>query len=59
MKDNTTANWRAYVGTIPLVTIAPLLEGFGEERLIKDMSVQDGHSNNEFRYYQYYKYSYY
>ena len=55
MKNNTTSNWKAYVGTIPLVTIAPLLEGFGEERLVKDISLQDSHSNNEFRYYQYYK----
>ncbi len=55
MKNNTASNWKVYVGTIPLVTIAPLLEGFGEPRVVKGKSIQQNHSNIEFRYYQYYK----
>lgn len=56
LKDNKTSDWRVYVGTVPLVTIAPILEGFGEARLVDDPRAPLGQAEKKFRYYQYYKY---
>ena len=56
LKNNKTTNWKVYVGTVPLVTIAPMLEGFGEARLVDDPRVPLGQAVKQFRYYEYYKY---
>lgn len=56
LKNNKSADWKAYVGTVPLVTIAPMLEGFGEARLVDDPRNQAGVPKKQFRYYQFYKY---
>lgn len=56
LKNNTFPDWKVYVGTVPLVTIAPMLEGFGEERLVDDPRYPQGQTEKRFRYYQYYKY---
>ncbi|MCP9829346.1 hypothetical protein KBZ19_12715 [Synechococcus sp. L2F] len=55
MASNRNASWKAYVGTVPLVTIAPIIDGFGEERVVKDPRVPPGNAAGTFRYYQYYK----
>lgn len=56
MKGNKSADWKVYVGTVPLVTIAPMLEGFGEARLVDDPRYPLGQAEKQFRYYQFYKY---
>jgi hypothetical protein len=56
LKENKDSDWKVYVGTVPLVTIAAILEGFGEERLVDDPQVPLGQADRQFRYYQYYKY---
>lgn len=53
MKNNKFEDWKIFLGTVPLVTIAPLLRGFADERLIMDPS---GRTNRQFRYYQNYTY---
>lgn len=55
MAANRSPNWKAYVGTVPLVTIAPIIDGFGEERVVDDPRVPLGTATRTFRYYQYYK----
>ncbi|MEA5414229.1 hypothetical protein [Synechococcus sp. BA-132 BA5] len=55
-KQNQVRDWKVYLGTVPLVTIAAILEGFGEERLVDDPEVPLGQAERQFRYYQYYKY---
>ncbi|MGL1891000.1 MAG: SGNH/GDSL hydrolase family protein [Spirochaetaceae bacterium] len=45
LKNNKHTDWHCIVGTIPLVTITPIIKGIGEERMV------DGS-----RYYQYYTY---
>lgn len=52
MAGNREPEWNCFVGTIPLVTIAPVIKGFGEARIIKD----PGGTDRTFRYYQYYCY---
>lgn len=49
---NQEPNWHCYVGTVPLVTIAPIAKGVGEARLIPDPAGSD----KTYRYYQYYTY---
>ena len=56
MQENKKADWKIYLGTVPLVTIAAMIEGFGEERLVDDPRVPAGTAQKRFRYYQYYKY---
>lgn len=56
LQHNKTQDWKAYVGTVPLVTIAPMLEGFGEARLVDDPEVPLGQAARQFRYYEYYKF---
>ncbi len=56
MSDNIHSEWRVYLGTVPLVTIAAMIEGFGEERLVDDPREPLGTAKKQFRYYQYYKY---
>jgi hypothetical protein len=53
LTKNKCLNYNVFLGTVPLVTIAPLLRGFGEERLVRDPS---GRTQRDFRYYQYYTY---
>jgi hypothetical protein len=53
LKNNQFPGYKVFVGTVPLVTIAPLLRGFGEERIVKDPS---GRTQRDFRYYQNYTY---
>ncbi|SBO43247.1 hypothetical protein [Cyanobium sp. NIES-981] len=55
LKKNQTSDWKVYLGTVPLVTIAPMLEGFGEARLVDDPQVPPGQAAKQFRYFQYYK----
>ena len=52
LENNQCTNWHCYLGTVPLVTIAPIVKGVGEERLIQDPAG----SGKEYRYYQYYTY---
>lgn len=56
LANNKTNDWKVYVGTVPLVTIAPMLEGFGDERLVDDPRLPLGQAITKFRYCQYYKY---
>lgn len=56
MINNKTTDWKVYLGTVPLVTIAAMLEGFGEARLVDDPRERLGRATRQFRYYQYYKY---
>ncbi len=56
MAGNKTKDWKVFLGTVPIVTIAAMLEGFGEERLVDDPRVPLGTATKQFRYYQYYKY---
>lgn len=56
LSENKFQDWKVYVGTIPLVTIAPMLQGFGEERLVYDPRLPLGQTTKQFRYYQYYTY---
>lgn len=51
--QNSGISCNIFVGTIPLVTIAPITKGIGEARLIPDPS---GRTNRIFRYYQDYTY---
>jgi hypothetical protein len=46
MQRNTTANWNVFIGTVPLVTIAPLAKGVGETTEVDDKGL----------YYKYYTY---
>lgn len=55
MKNNKTKDWHVFLGTVPIVTIAAMIEGFGEERLVDDPRVPFGTAIKQFRYYQYYK----
>ncbi|MCH6258759.1 hypothetical protein MLD52_19530 [Puniceicoccaceae bacterium K14] len=52
MKNNKCGEWRAFIGNIPLVTIAPLAKGVGEHRIIKDPAG----TGRDCLYYQYYTY---
>lgn len=52
MANNLCDDWHCFLGTVPLVTIAPIIKGLGEPRLIPDPAG----SGREFRYYQYYTY---
>lgn len=56
MANNKTKDWKVFLGTVPIVTIAAMIEGFGEERLVDDPRVPLGKATRQFRYYQYYKY---
>lgn len=56
MRDNSCSDWKVYLGTVPLVTIAAMIEGFGDERLVDDPRVPLGTAKKQFRYYQYYKF---
>lgn len=52
LAKNKNNQWHCFVATIPLITIAPIIKGVGEARIIKD---PEG-SGRDFRYYQYYTY---
>lgn len=56
MANNKSTDWKVYLGTVPIVTIAAMIEGFGEERLVDDPREPLGSATKQFRYYQYYKY---
>jgi len=47
MQQNRFHDWKVFLGTIPLVTIAPLAKGVGESTVI----------GNQGRYYKYYTYA--
>lgn len=57
MENNLEPNWKVFVGTVPLVTIAPIAKGFGEttsipvKRTVKGKKVE-----TESIYYKYYTY---
>ncbi|WP_017443645.1 hypothetical protein [Gayadomonas joobiniege] len=52
LANNQYQDWHCYLGTVPLVTIAPIAKGVGEARLIKDPAG----SGKTYRYFQYYTY---
>lgn len=52
MEHNIYADWCCFVGTVPLVTIAPVAKGVGDARIISDPAG----SGKQLRYYQYYTY---
>ena len=52
MANNQHQDWHVFVGNVPLVTIAPLAKGIGEQRLVQDPAG----SGKEYLYYQYYTY---
>lgn len=52
MDVNTHSDWCVFVGTVPLVTIAPLAKGVGEPRKITDPAG----TGKDCLYYQYYTY---
>ena len=56
MTHNQRKDWKVFLGTVPIVTIAAMIEGFGDERLVDDPRVPLGKATKQFRYYQYYKY---
>ncbi len=51
--ENAAQDCHVFVGTVPLVTIAPLTKGIGEARIVPDPS---GRTDRQFRYYQDYTY---
>ena len=52
MADNKKSDWKIFVGTVPLVTIAPIAKGMGEKRVITDPSRPD----KKALYYEFYSY---
>ena len=52
MESNIHDDWNVFVGNVPLVTIAPIIKGIGEKRVIKDPEGGD----KECLYFQYYTY---
>jgi len=42
MKNNLEPNWKVFIGTVPLVTIAPLAKGVGETSEVPIMKIVDG-----------------
>ncbi|MBN2718903.1 MAG: hypothetical protein JXX14_23860 [Deltaproteobacteria bacterium] len=53
MRANRNPDWRVFVGTIPLVTIAPFAKGLGDVHVVDE--VIDGKSRQA-AYYEYYSY---
>jgi len=57
MKNNVEANWKVFIGTVPLVTIAPIAKGIGETTSIPIEKKIDGKKVVvEEIYYKYYTY---
>lgn len=57
MKTNKAENWRVFVGTVPLVTIAPIAKGIGETTEIPVPGMVDGKpAMVPSLYYKYYTY---
>jgi hypothetical protein len=57
MEKNANANWKVFIGTVPLVTIAPIAKGIGETTnvpVVKNVGGGDVVSNDI--YYKYYTY---
>ncbi|WP_375750030.1 hypothetical protein [Vibrio sp. HN007] len=52
MQSNVHKDWHVFIGTVPLVTIAPLVKGVGQQRITRDPS----NPTNQSLYYQYYTY---
>ncbi|APE04798.1 hypothetical protein BM528_02615 [Alteromonas sp. RW2A1] len=52
MQENKEADWKVFVGTVPLVTIAPIAKGMGEKRVITDPSRPE----KKALYYEFYSY---
>lgn len=50
MRGNTAPDWRVFVGTVPLVTIAPLAKGIGETTMIE----REGRPCVYYKYYTYF-----
>ncbi len=50
MRGNSAPDWRVFVGTVPLVTIAPLAKGVGETTTIE----RDGKPCIYYKYYTYF-----
>lgn len=50
MRDNTTPDWQVFIGTVPLVTIAPLAKGVGETTIVQ----RDGKDCVYYKYYTYF-----
>ena len=50
MEGNKCSDWNCFIGTVPLVTIAPIIKGVGEKRMVEDPAG----SGRQYRYYQYY-----
>jgi hypothetical protein len=50
MQQNQAANWHVFVGNVPLVTIAPLAKGVGEETVV----TRNGRNYIYFKYYTYF-----
>jgi hypothetical protein len=55
MQTNQNPNWQVFVGTVPLVTIAPFAEGRGASNPMRAES-QDQRSMRDFQYFDYYTY---
>jgi hypothetical protein len=57
MRDNRQSNWKVFIGTVPLVTIAPIAKGVGETTSIPIAKKIDGKKTvvDEI-YYKYYTY---
>jgi hypothetical protein len=55
MQQNRNQNFNVFVGTVPLVTIAPLAKGFGETMKI-EVDTDFGDRRESYIYYKYYSY---
>lgn len=56
MQDNTEPDWNVFVGTVPLVTIAPLAKGMGEKRIMDDPS-RPGKKSLYYEFYSYFPFT--
>ncbi|KJY70046.1 hypothetical protein TW78_17530 [Vibrio coralliilyticus] len=52
LQHNQHSDWHVFVGTVPLVTIAPLAKGVGEKRIVTNPE----DSSKQSLYFQYYTY---
>lgn len=50
MQENTASDWQVFIGTVPLVTIAPLAKGVGETTVVQ----RDGKACVYYKYYTYF-----
>ena len=57
MQNNLNPNWKVFIGTVPLVTIAPIAKGVGETTEVPIDKVVDGKEVSVAEiYYKYYTY---